>query len=124
VNLPNEFITFDTLGTLAGLSLAVFILVSAAQWAGLQFPTKTAAVIVAVVLSVLVTVLGGNITGQAILMSVINGALAALVSTGFSSAVNEVYDRRNGPQPKTFRHQNIAGAPPDDEPLPVWYERW
>lgn len=85
MNLPTENITFADLGTLAGLALATWILVTAIRQVIPTLPAKITALLLAVLLSLAVALLSGQAAQpQAMLLAVINGALAALLATGGS----------------------------------------
>lgn len=91
MDLPSENLTFGELGTLAGLSVAVWILVTALRSVVPTLPAKVTALGLAVLLSVGITVISGQAgEPQAMLLAVVNGALAALVASGGSLVVEGV----------------------------------
>lgn len=82
--MPTDNLTFASLATLAGLSAAIYVLVTALRGVWPAAPAKALALILGIAISVAVAVLGGHSDGQAILLAVINGALAALIAAGGS----------------------------------------
>lgn len=83
--MPTENLTFPALTTLAGLSIAIYILVTALRTVWPAIPAKTIALALGLGLSILITILSGHAADpQAILLAIINGALAALAASGGS----------------------------------------
>ena len=120
---PDSFFTIGDLGTLAGLSAAVYVIVSVLRGAGLipppaqgasewQSPTKVVALGIGLLLSVSVVLLSPQPTQSDIVMAIVNGCLAALAATGGSAAVQA------GMVWYTGGVYRMAGS------KPLWWERW
>ncbi len=112
MDVPSELLTIGDLGTLAGLSVAVYVIVSALRGAGIVFPVKAVALGIGLVLSVVVVLLSGSPTQADIVMAIVNGCLAALVATGGSSVIATMLARQGG---GVYRMANAE---------PVWWEAW
>lgn len=111
--LPADFFSGESLGTLAGLSTAVYVIVSVLRGAGLVFPAKAVALGIGLLLSVSVVLIQPQPTQSDIILAIVNGCLAALVATGGSFAVQAgmVKYYSGG----VYR---MAGS------APLWWERW
>lgn len=111
--LPAEFLSAESLGTLAGLSTAVYVIVSVLRGAGLVFPAKAVALGIGLVLAVATALLGDAPTQSDLVLAIVNGCLAALVATGGSIVVQfgMVKYYAGG----VYR---MAGS------APLWWERW
>lgn len=111
--LPAEFLTAESLTTLAGLATAVYVIISMLRGAGLVFPAKAAALGVGLLLSIAVTLLGDKPTQADLILAIVNGCLAALAATGGSYAV----------QAGVVRYYS-GGVYRMADSKPMWWERW
>lgn len=82
MTLPSELMNWPELGTLTGLVLAVYILTTAAVGAGIPIPRKSTALILGLALAFGWTLAEGKIADtQALILALINGALAGMLAT-------------------------------------------
>ena len=93
MNVPTEFLTVESLYTLAGLSLVVYLLVEVfrvyvARIEGV-IPVKTVACLIGMALAVILVIARPEAaTPQAFILAVANGAMAGLLATGGAAVVN------------------------------------
>ena len=110
---PDSFFTIGDLGTLAGLSAAVYVIVSVLRAAGIVFPVKAVALGIGLLLSVSVVLLSPQPTQSDIVMAIVNGCLAALAATGGSVVMQAGMVKYY-----TGGVYRMAGS------KPLWWERW
>lgn len=121
MNLPTEFLTTESLYTLAGLSLVVYLLVEVfrvylTRVEGV-IPVKTVACLIGMALAVILVIAGAEpVTPQAIILAVANGAMAGLLATGGAAVVNAA--RTLGQ-----RRDSVAAAGADPV-VPAGRNRW
>lgn len=111
--IPADFLNADSLTTLAGLSTAVYVIVSMLRGAGLEFPTKAAALGIGLTLALIVMLTQPQPTQTDVVLAIVNGCLAALVATGGSYAV----------QAGVVRYYK-GGIYRMADSKPMWWERW
>lgn len=113
MQIPTDFLSVESLTTLAGLSTAVYVIVSMLRASGLEFPTKAAALGIGLALALIVMLTQPQPTQLDVVMAIVNGCLAAMVATGGSYAV----------QAGVVRYYS-GGVYRAAGSKPLWWERW
>ncbi len=90
MSTPTELFDLGNLATLAGLSAALYVLLTALRPLLPTMHIKTAAVGIGVLLSLLVGYLTQPVSGEMFLLAIVNGVLAAVTATGGSKWVEEL----------------------------------
>lgn len=82
MQMPTEFVTWESLATLAGMVLAVWIIMFAAAEVGLPVEyRRIVGLAVSLVLNILAVVLTPPVLPQNIIVAMVNGALTFLVAS-------------------------------------------
>lgn len=94
MQLPTENLTFASLLTLGGLTLAVYLITTAIRQVWQEAPTKVVGLAVSLALTVVVLAVNDDYSGQAVTTAIVNAFLAFLVyltAAGFSLSVDAMY---------------------------------
>lgn len=130
MNLPTEFLTTESLYTLAGLSLVVFLVVEVVRVYLVRIenilPVKTVAALLGIALSVILAMARAGIaTPDLIILAVANGAMAGLLATGGASVIAEASKLRRRDEDAGSGIAAVGADPVADFPQRTrWGAKW
>lgn len=88
---PQDYITFESMLTLGGASIATFVVCNAMQ-AAFNFNPKWLALIVALFISFTTSIYSNHSSGPDLLLAAINGCLIFLTAVGGSATVGSLHN--------------------------------